>query len=419
MAGFWTISKTAIRTGSWLTAERIRNYCLILLVIAVGASTVWVALSEHLIDRNGKPIGTDFSSYYAAGTMAREGRAVDVYDMAAHYARQQQILGTAVPYYAWYYPPVFLAVAHVLAFLPYSAALAVWQGATLLLYLCVIGLIVRNISSGRHNKLWLLAALAYPAVFINLGHGQNGCLTAALLGGALLALQNRPLLAGVLFGLLAYKPQFALVIPLALLAAGQWRAILAAGLTVVLLAGATAMMFGTETWFAFATSTEISRKLLLEQGEVGFEKLQSVFAAVRMWGGGVILAYVVQGTVSVAVICTTAWMWRSRIDHAQKAVLLVIATLLASPHTLDYDLTVAGIAIAYYVTTGITRGFAPYEITLLAAMWIAPLLTRAIAGLTGVPLGLIALAALFVAALRRAMSDAESLKQERGYFAQA
>ena len=44
----------------------------------------------------------------------------------------------------------------------------------------------------------LLLALAYPAVLINIGHGQNGFLTAALLGGALIILDRRPILAGIL-----------------------------------------------------------------------------------------------------------------------------------------------------------------------------------------------------------------------------
>ena len=108
-------------------------------------------------------------------------------------------------------------------------------------------------------------------------------------------LPRRPILSGILFGLLAYKPQFGLLIPVALLVAGQWRAMIAAGLTVIALTAAATLAFGTDIWWAFAASTETSRKLLLEQGDVGFEKLQSVFAAIRLWGGGVPLAYACAG----------------------------------------------------------------------------------------------------------------------------
>jgi len=80
---------------------------------------------------------------------------------------------------------------------------------------------------------------------------------------------------------------------------------LAAGTTVIALAAATWLAFGPDLWWSFAASTETSRKLLLERGDVGFEKLQSVFAAVRMWGGGVTLGYIVQGAASVAGLLVT------------------------------------------------------------------------------------------------------------------
>jgi len=403
MAYFWQ----GLRSGEWLTPGRVRGYSLILLGVGVLAVAGWLALSDSLIDRNGKPLGTDFSSFYAAGSLVLDGRPADVYNAAAHHAREQQIFGAATPYYGWLYPPIFLLLATPLALLRYPLALAVWQISTFALYLAVIGGVVgrmrrRGIAIGR---IWLPIAAGFPAVLINLGHGQNGFLTAGLFGAALLALPARPLLAGILFGLLAYKPQFALVVPVALLAAGQWRAVAAASITVMALVGMTILIFGTDPWLAFAASTETSRKLLLEQGDVGFEKLQSVFAAVRVWGGSVPLAYAVQGATSAAVVCGTAWIWRSACGNDLKAALLVVATLLASPHVLDYDLVMLALAIAFTVSAGVAAGFRDYEISLLAAAWIVPLLSRSIAGVTGIPLGLLVLLAFYSLILRRAVQD--------------
>jgi alpha-1,2-mannosyltransferase len=219
-----------LRSGDLLTPARARAYSLILLALCIIASAGWIAVSDGLNDRNGKPIGTDFSSFYAAGSLALEGRAGDAYSIPAHRAREQQTFGAETPYYGWMYPPVFLLVATPLALLPYPLALAVWQGATLALYLAVIAVILRRARQARGAiaDTWLPVAAAFPAVFINLGHGQNGFLTAGLLGAALVALPRRPVVSGLLIGLLSYKPQFALVIPFALLAAGQWRAIAAA-----------------------------------------------------------------------------------------------------------------------------------------------------------------------------------------------
>ena len=400
MVGFWQ----ELRSGRWLTADRTRAYSLILLGLYAIAIVGWIALSDRWVDRNGKPVGTDFSSFYAAGSLVLEGRAGAVYDMAAHFAREQQIFGAATPYYGWLYPPLFLLVATPLALLPYPLALIAWQGATFALYLAVIAAILRQSRQrdGAIAGVWLPVAAAFPAVFINLGHGQNGFLTAGLLAAALLALPQRPVLSGILFGLLAYKPQFDLLIPFALFAGAQWRTMIAAGFTVIALAGATTLAFGSEIWWVFAASTETARKLLLEQGDVGFEKLQSVFAAIRLWGGGISLAYAVQGAASLIAIGGVAWVWRSSADRNLKAALLMVATLLGSPHVLDYDLTILGPAMAFMVASIYASGFRDYEISLLAVAWITPLLARGVAGATGLPIGLITIVALYGLVMRRA-----------------
>ncbi|MFL6839566.1 MAG: glycosyltransferase family 87 protein [Bradyrhizobium sp.] len=401
MAHIWQ----SLRSGDWLTPARARGYSLILLIVSALAVVGWIALSDGLIDRNGKPIGTDFSSFYAAGSLALEGRAGAAYDMAAHHAREQQYFGADTPYYAWLYPPNFFLLAAPLALLPYPLALALWQGCTLALYLAVIAAILYRArqDDGAIARLWLPVAAAFPAVFINLGNGQNGFLSAALLGAALVSLPQRPIVAGVLFGLLAYKPQLALVIPFALLAGRQWRTIVAAAVTVAALAGASFLLFGPEAWWSFLASTETARKLLLEQGNVGFEKLQSIFAAVRMWGGAVTLAYLVQGAVSALAVGSTAWVWHSVQDRNVKAALLLAATALASPHILDYDLMLLGPALAFFIAAKIGGGFRDYEISLLAAVWIAPPLARSAAGLTGIPIGFLACLTLFALILRCAV----------------
>jgi alpha-1,2-mannosyltransferase len=383
----------ALRSGSWLTPARARNYSLILLTVAGLAIIGWIAMSDGLVDRNGKPIGTDFSSFYAAGTLALEGHAADAYDMVTHAARERRSFGAQTPYYAWLYPPDFFLLAAPLALLPYPLALAVWQGATLALYLWVIAAVLSKARTESRvvAHSWLAVAAAFPAVFINLGHGQNAFLSAALFGAALVSLQRRPVLAGMLFGALTYKPQLVIVLPFALLAAGQWRTIAAAAVTAIVLASASYLIFGADAWSVFIASTETSRKLLLEDGSVGFEKLQSVFAAVRMWGGSVPLAYIVQGAASALAICGTLWLWHSGERRELKAAGLLAATTLASPHVLDYDLVLLAPAIAFFVAARSDTRLQNFEISLLAAIWTAPLL----AGTVAAPIGVLASLVLF------------------------
>lgn len=384
-----------LASGNWLTAERLRAYCLILIALAVIALGTLLATSKGLNDYQGRPLGTDFSNVYAAGKYVLEGKSAAPYDWPLQHKKEQEIFGEQTPFYGWHYPPIFLFLAAALALLPYLAALAVWQASTLALYLLSIRTILPRAA------IWL-PALAYPAVLINIAHGHNGFLTAALIGGGLYLLRSKPVAAGILLGLLIYKPQFGVLIPLALAAGGYWRAFVSAGLTVLALCAASYVAFGIETWDAFRGSMTLTREIVLEKGDTGFHKIQSVFAAVRLLGGSAGLAYATQGIVFVTVAAFVFRLWRGNRAFALKAAALIAGSMLATPYLLDYDLTIAAPAIAFLAAHGLNKGFAPYEKSLLAFVFIAPLLTRAIAEHMLLPLGLIAVLLLFSIAIKRA-----------------
>jgi alpha-1,2-mannosyltransferase len=398
-----------LRSGDWLTRERIRLIAVILLIASAAGFLFLVATAHGGIDRQGRPIGTDFSDVYAAGTYVLDGNSQAPFDPPRQYAREQSIFGAATPFYGWHYPPYFLFIAGALAKMRYGAALAVWQASTLALYLLTIWAILKpGLSSpsprmaGRDDYLWLLLALAFPAVLINIGHGQNGFLTAALLGSALVVLDRRPFVAGVLIGLLVYNPQFGLMIPLALIAGGRWRAFAAAAATVALLTLATTAAFEPQVWRAFLASTHFSRTVVLEQGSTGWQKIQSVFSWARMWGAPIPLAYALQGALTAALGAAIVWLWRGRAPLALKRASLCFAAFLATPYSLDYDMMVLAPGIAFFAVDGVQRGFRPWEKTALAALWLAPLVARSVAQATLIPLGVPAMLAVFVLLLRRA-----------------
>ncbi|HMN88001.1 MAG TPA: glycosyltransferase 87 family protein, partial [Bauldia sp.] len=170
----------AIRSGRWLTPERLRAYPAIVAILAAVVLAGLVATSEGLVRADGQPVGTDFSNVYAAGRLVLDGRPAAPYDPALQHAAERAVFGGRdVAFYGWHYPPMALLPAAALALLPYGLALVAWMAATLALYLGVVRAIVPRPET-------LVVALGFPAVFVNLGHGQNGFLTAALLGGALL-----------------------------------------------------------------------------------------------------------------------------------------------------------------------------------------------------------------------------------------
>jgi alpha-1,2-mannosyltransferase len=411
----------SLRSGDWITRERVRFAAAALLIAFIAALAYLVATANGVNDALGRPLGTDFSNVYAAGTLVRDGEPQAPFDPAQQYAREQAIFGPATPFYGWHYPPFFLLVAAALATMPYLLALTVWQGATLALYLLALRMIVTDApdeppreapapaAKPGPDPLWLLLALAFPAVFINFGHGHNGFLTAALIGAALTCLDRRPALAGVLIGFLAYKPQFGFLLPVVLVASGRWRVIAAAAATVAVLAALTTAVLGTSVWDAFLASTHFTRIIVLENGETGWQKIQSVFSAVRMWGGPVPLAYAVQGAVTLALAAVMAWLWRAPVDFALKAAGLIIAAVLATPYSLDYDMTALAPAIAFLAVHGMRCGFAPYEKSALAALWIAPLVARSLAQAMLLPVGLFAMAAMLIVILHRAAQQAGGL----------
>jgi alpha-1,2-mannosyltransferase len=409
MTHFWQ----GLRSGQWLTATRARGYSLILLGICFISVAGWVAVSNGLIDRNGKPVGTDFSNVYAAGMLTWQGRPAEAYVPALQHAEEKAVFGgREVPFYGWHYPPFFFAVAVLVAAVPYAWGLSIWLAASLSAYLAAMRAILPRPET-------LLIAAAFPAVFVNIGHGQNGFLTAALLGGSLHLLERRPWLAGVLIGCLAYKPQFGVLIPFAMLAGGRWSAIGAAIATVAALIALSFVMLGGSVWHAFADSMNFTQTVVLEQGGTGWEKIQSVFSAVRMWGAGVQTAYAVQFALALMLAASLAWLWHGDAAFELKASALATASLLATPYVLDYDLVVLAVAIVFFVRHGLSRGFRDYEISLLAAAWIVPLLSREVAGVTGIPLGLLVMLVFHVFTLRRAVLDRAGLTSGAHRIAQA
>ena len=179
----------ALRDAAWLTPERARIYPRLLLAASLGLALIWIVAARGGVDLAGKPLGTDFVSFWTASQLALQGRAIDAYDVAAHWAAQKALFGPQVGYAAFFYPPPFLIVCLPLALLPYFSSLILWLAATGYAYWRV----VRAWAGPAFDAAVLLA---FPAFLVNAGHGQNGFLSAALIGAGALILERRPVVAG-------------------------------------------------------------------------------------------------------------------------------------------------------------------------------------------------------------------------------
>lgn len=384
-------------SGSWLTLDRIRRVAVICGAASLGL-LLWLGLTSHgTLDWLGRPLGTDFSDVWAAGKMALDGHAAEAWIWSKHFAVQRAVHGPKLTeLYAWHYPPPFLLVASPLALLPYLAALIAWELVTLILFAGVM----QRLLPGRDT---LLLTLAAPVTVFCLTQGQNGFLTASLMGAGLMLLDRRPVIAGLLFGCLVYKPQFGVIIPVMLLAGRNWRAVASAFLSAGMLIALTIALWGWPVWQAFIDSLTVTRSLIIEHGAAGFYKIVSPFAAVRLWGGAIAAGYAVQAASTFAAVAATFAMSLPSRNPALRNAVVCATAVVATPYVLDYDLVLLLPALAWLYVDGRRNGFMTWDATLMAGVWIAPLFGRSAAQLIYVPLDVMAAAATLALALRRAL----------------
>ncbi len=393
-------------SGQWLTPALMTFASFTTLFVSIAALAHILLTANGYIDSHGRAIGTDFSGIWPAGKMVLNGLADRVYDWDAVRKVQQELLGIRT-FTPWIYPPVFLLAATALATLPFGLALFSWQ---LIGIAAAAGVLVSIVPGWKT----LLIGAGFPGIIVCVGHGQTGFLTAALLAGGLVLLPRREILAGILFGLLVYKPQFGLLLPFVLAAGGYWRAIVSAALTVALLVAVTVGIWGVSIWQAFFGSLGLARAAILKEGSTGFEKLQSLFAWVRLVGGSTTTAYAVQSVVSLTVFVLCVWLWRNPASFALKAAALLTGALILTPYVFDYDMICLGMAIAFLFSHGLQHGFIRWEKTLLAVAWFAPAVARNVVNVTFVPLGFIVLSAVFALIVVRARGE---LGQSKAGFA--
>jgi arabinofuranan 3-O-arabinosyltransferase len=337
------------------------NACFVLAVI--NAAFFPAAFFAHwwIFDGQGRGIPTDFVNVWSAGKLALDGHPALAWDWGIQKDVQVAVLGQSYPgNFAWHYPPPFLFVASVLARLPYGVAFVAWAAISFVPYLLMMRAIV-----GRPFG-WLLAA-AFPVVLTNILVGQNGFLTASLIGGMLVLLPARPLLAGICLGLLSYKPQYGLLFPLVLIASQQWRAFVAAGVTAVLLAAVSWLAFGTASWQAFFHWMPMFSQAFLTEGRAPWGKMQSIFALVRYLGGSEPLGWIFQWIMTAAAAVILVLLWRSRVRYELKAAALATGTLLVTPYLFLYDVMVLAVAIGFLLRIGLAEGFVRYELPALFA----------------------------------------------------
>jgi hypothetical protein len=309
-------------------------------------------------------VGSDFLTFYTAGRLAWAGTPEIAYDLVRDAAAQAQVLGYVpdkLPA-VFSYPPTMMLLCGLVAPLPLYLAQLVWNGAGIALWLA--GLVA---TTGDRRATLLLAT--FPTAFICFYIGQTAFITSGLFALGLALLERRPAVAGLVLGLLCYKPHFLVLVPFALVAIRAWRSL--AGLTVAILAMtlASLLLLGIGSWIAYLHFVP-GMSAATFAGRWGYWAYATPFAAIRTLGGSMALARWGQAGIAIGAACATILIWYRRSAPATRAITLVGATLLANPIIVSYDVMLATVAMAWIVRDHARAPFPGWVKTMLAADWL-------------------------------------------------
>ena len=412
--------------------QRLQTYSRLFAFAYMAAFAGLWAMSSGLVDPMGKPLGADFITFWSAGRLSLEGNPAAAFDRAAILAMQRQAVPGSEAMFLWHYPPTFQLVAAALATMPYVISYFVFVSAGLAAFFFALRPLVPWREAG-------VVLLALPGTFVCLLHGQNSFFTAALLTGAIVLIDRRPLWAGVCIGMLAYKPQFGVLFPLVLAITGRWRVMSAAAGTVVVFAGLATATFGFELWAEFLSNAALVRDVV-ETGQLPWGKMPSAYVFLRMLGAGQTAGYAGQALVAGTVVAVTSYVWwrlsrlslegqrmfcldscfsrvssQNRVGHFCELCLgptlpagavLISGTLLIAPYTFDYEMAILAAPLAIIARQLVEQGASMREKAGLLVLAAAPLAMGNHLEKFGLQVGFLALAAAFVWSARLALASA-------------
>jgi alpha-1,2-mannosyltransferase len=388
-------------------AETFFKLAMAIGVVVAGLEVGYLLFSPLPYDPVGYFVGRDFVNTWLGGQLALTGDPAPYFGPNAYNALLAEKFGPSYPWHIWSYPPHFLLFTWVWGLMPYMPAYVLYSLFGLILYLAVV-------TDGRPRADHLVLLILAPAVTVNIWCGQTGFLITALLIGGLIQLDRRPLLAGVLFGLLTIKPQLGLLLPLMLALTGRWRTIAGAAATIAVLVAAASLAFGPNVWIAYVNDAMPTQTaVIFKDFEHYMVHMPTAFMNAKAAHLPLSVAISAQALVSAAAVMAVVWtFWRRREADLSNA-LFVTATFLATPYAFNYDMVAFGwVAIKLIDRTDNDA----WDYGLLLAVWAVPFLTVPI-GMAGLPLSFLPMLALggkLLWRIRRAELATEEPREDAG-----
>ena len=376
------------RPLAWPTWDRKTRalFWTLVTLASLLALLIYAAVINVILHRGGSFVNFVFLFWGWSRFIHEISPASLIYAPHVLFVFEQGLVGAPHSNLPFAYPPSVLLLIWPLAWLGPVTAWALWLGVGLALYLWAGW---QRPWGARIALLGVVAPSTVAAVYA----AQTSLLAAALMIGGCRLVGRRPVWAGVLFGLLAaVKPQYGLLVPVALVSARQWRCVVAAGTTVALAVLASAAAFGWGAWMRLPGALTGLSALVARHPKFDYFS-PTVTSGLRMLGAGPALTAAVQ-LATAAGAAVAVWLCFRRGFTPLGAAALMVGAFLVTPYALYYDLPMVSYAVLSVVLERdrSRRAFTTAEVVVLVLAMALPVLMWG----PPAPWGMIVLGLLFV-----------------------
>ena len=341
---------------------------------ALGAGVVF-AVFEFFYLRSGRlpydglnyVVGWDFVNSWMGGRAALHGDLQSYFEVHRYNAQIHHLFAPNLPFHNWSYPPHILLLLWPFGLFPYLASYALWLVAGFGVYLWAA-------SDGKFDRELLLFLALSPVAMVLVLTGQNGFFTGALLLGVLAQWDKRPVLAGIMLGLLSVKPQLVLLMPLVLMMTGRWRCLAAAASDRGGDDGAETVLYGPGRVDRLSRGSGAVPEHRDDQGhraDVVARMMPTAFINARLMGAPDVVAWALQAVAAVTALAAVAWTFCKRREPMLSNAMLLAASLLVTPYSFNYDMAALIAVLAQRCVCGLDNSRIT-DTALILIVWMLP-----------------------------------------------
>jgi hypothetical protein len=356
--------------------------------------------------------GEDWMVFYTAARTFFDGQLSLLYDgdklTALLNARFAHVLAAPLPLHPFLYPPHYLLILLPFGLLPPFAGLASFL---LLSFAALAAALLSWARNGTERWLFCISVLVSPAAAIVVCLGQNTFLSCALLVGGFAAVSaRRPVLGGILLGLLSYKPQLFLMVPVALVAQRQWRVLASLCATGVVLVIVSTGLFGIGIWRDWLSIMTAPSALTERWSSIARINGQNIYAYAAFLGAPLKLANALQIAATICGGIFVYWFHRRAGDDELKLIVVLAATTLTAPHFLGYDAVAIEIAATMFLAHTLRDRASVLETGVAVLAWLSPVINPPTVFAVGVATPLIIVLFLALVVRREARARGRTLR---------